>query len=175
VFAAHSLRAFAIEREPCGRFWKDGAASLSSCAHAIPARSESSSAHRNRRRLSAALALDARRERFLERPWTPHASRRPDSMNETRRASEVPLPGGSFRLFATRLSFQAMISLGLIENPLTKTRTKNLANAQMLLDDLVMLRAKTAGNLDADEDDHLEKIISDVEYALERENPAEIE
>ena len=89
-------------------------------------------------------------------------------MTEARRASDLPLPGGNFRLFATRLSFQAMISLGLIENPLTKTRSKNLANAQMLLDDLVMLRAKTAGNLDPDEHEHLEKVISDVEYALER-------
>jgi hypothetical protein len=94
-------------------------------------------------------------------------------MSEPRRARDVPLPGGNFRLFATRLSFQAMISLGMIENPLTKTRSKNLPNAQMLLDDLVMLREKTAGNLEADEADHLEKLISDIEYALERENPAD--
>jgi hypothetical protein len=89
-------------------------------------------------------------------------------MSVERRASDVPLPGGSFRLFVTRLSFQAMLSLGLLENPLTKTRSLSLPNAQMLLDDLLMLRAKTAGNLDPDEIEHLEKVISDVEYALER-------
>ena len=89
-------------------------------------------------------------------------------MTELRKASDVPLPGGSFRLFVTRLSFQAMLSLGLLENPLTKTRSTNLPNAQMLLDDLLMLQAKTAGNLEPDEQEHLEKVISDVEYALER-------
>lgn len=89
-------------------------------------------------------------------------------MSELRKASDVPLPGGSFRLFVTRLSFQAMLSLGLLENPLTKTRSTNLQSAQMLLDDLLMLREKTAGNLDPDENEHLEKVISDVEYALER-------
>jgi hypothetical protein len=97
-----------------------------------------------------------------------HAGVAARAMSELRRASDLPLPGGNFRLFATRLSFQAMISLGLIENPLTRTRSKNLANAQMLLDDLMMLRAKTAGNLEPDEHEHLEKVISDIEYALER-------
>lgn len=85
-----------------------------------------------------------------------------------RRASDVPLPGGNFRLFVTRLSFQAMMSLGMIENPLTRERTKNLPNARMLLDDLQMLRDKCSGNLDPDEQGHLDKIVSDLEYALER-------
>lgn len=89
-------------------------------------------------------------------------------MSEMRKASDLPLPGGNFRLFITRLSFQAMMSLGMIENPLTHERTRNLANARMLLDDLTMLREKTAGNLDPDELSHLEKVISDLEYALER-------
>jgi len=85
-----------------------------------------------------------------------------------RRASDVPLPGGNFRLFITRLSFQAMMSLGLIENPITRERTKNLPNARMLLDDLSMLRDKCSGNLEPDEQGHLDKVISDIEYALER-------
>ena len=51
-------------------------------------------------------------------------------MAGTRKASEAPLPGGNFRLFTTRLSFQAMISLGLLENPLTQTRRVDLASAR---------------------------------------------
>lgn len=89
-------------------------------------------------------------------------------MSVLRKASDVPLPGGNFRLFITRLSFQAMMSLGMIENPLTHERTRNLANARMLLDDLTMLRDKTEGRLDPDERGHLDKVIADVEYALER-------
>jgi hypothetical protein len=91
----------------------------------------------------------------------------------TRRASDVPLPGGNFQLFVTRLSFQAMLSLGILENPITRARTKNLPNARMLLEDLQMLREKCAGNLTDDEEQHLEKVVSDIEYALERAEETE--
>lgn len=86
----------------------------------------------------------------------------------TRKASEVPLPGGDFRLFVTRLSFQAMIALGLLENPVTGTKQVNAASARMLVDDLAMLQDKTFGNLDDDEAAYLEKILSDLRHHLMR-------
>jgi hypothetical protein len=85
-----------------------------------------------------------------------------------RLASEVPLPGGDFRLFVTRLSFQAMLSLGLIENPLTGTKQVNAASARMLVEDLRMLLEKTRGNLDPDEESYLEKISGDLDRHFER-------
>jgi hypothetical protein len=85
-----------------------------------------------------------------------------------RRASDAPLPGGNFRLFTTRLSFQAMISLGLLENPLTRTRRVDLDSARMLIEDLKMLRDKTRGNLEEDEEAQLEKSVQDLEFAFER-------
>ena len=84
------------------------------------------------------------------------------------RAGEAPLPGGNFRLFTTRLSFQAMISLRLLENPLTHTRRVDLGSARMLIEDLKMLRDKTRGNLEQDEQAQLEKSVRDLEYALAR-------
>ena len=45
--------------------------------------------------------------------------------DETRRAEELPLPGGEFRLFVTRLSFQGLLSCGLLENPVTGTKQVN--------------------------------------------------
>lgn len=86
--------------------------------------------------------------------------------SETRRADEVPLPGGDFRMFITRLSFQGLLSLGLLENPITNAKQKNLPGAKMILDDLKVLRDKTQGNLDPDEDAHLQKVISDLEQAF---------
>jgi Domain of unknown function (DUF1844) len=83
-----------------------------------------------------------------------------------RRASDVPLPGGNFHLFVTRLSIQAMISMGILENPLTHKKESHLGNARMLLDDLSMLREKMVGNLDSDEEAHLDKVIGDLEAAL---------
>ena len=85
-------------------------------------------------------------------------------MSEDQSANQIPLPGGSFRLFITRLSYQAMMSLGILENPITNTRQVQLVNARMLLDDLTMLQDKTSGNLDPDEHEHLEKMIRDLEH-----------
>jgi hypothetical protein len=89
-------------------------------------------------------------------------------MSGVQRAGDLALPGGNFRLFITRLSFQSMMSLGMIENPITRERSVNLESARMLISDLQMLQEKTRGNLDQDELGHLEKILSDLEYALER-------
>jgi hypothetical protein len=80
-----------------------------------------------------------------------------------RKASDVPLPGGSFQLLVSRLSIQAMISLGILENPLTRKKEAHPHNARMLLDDLAMLREKTAGNLTPDEENHLGKVLADLE------------
>jgi hypothetical protein len=85
-----------------------------------------------------------------------------------RAARELPLPGGDFRLFVTRLSLQAMMSLGMIENPITKTRAVNLDHARMLIDDLRMLQEKSYGNLEPEEDEHLAKVVRDLAFALER-------
>ena len=91
-------------------------------------------------------------------------------------AADLPLPGGSFRLFITRLSYQGLMSLGIIENPLTNTKAMNLSNAKMLIEDLEMIRDKTRGNLEEDEDEHLAKLISDLQSAYRQvlqKQPAE--
>jgi len=85
-----------------------------------------------------------------------------------RKASDVPLPGGNFQLLVTRFSIQAMISLGILENPLTRKKEAHPHNARMLLDDLAMLREKTQGNLTEDEESHLAKVIGDLETVLEK-------
>ena len=83
-----------------------------------------------------------------------------------RKASDVPLPGGNFQLLVSRLSIQAMISLGILENPLTKKKDPHPHNARMLLDDLAMLREKTSGNLTDEEQSHLDKVLADLETVM---------
>jgi hypothetical protein len=102
-------------------------------------------------------------------------------VSDERTAADVPLPGGNFRLFITRLGYQGLISLGMLENPLTGEATVHEDNARMLLDDLSMLQAKTEGNLDPDEQEHLDKLVGDLEAAWNerigdtagREDPAQ--
>ncbi len=83
-------------------------------------------------------------------------------------AQDVPLPGGDFRLFITRLSYQGMLCLGVMENPVTHTRQINLEQAKMMLDDLLMLQERTTGNLDADEAIHMNKVVSDLRHLYEQ-------
>jgi polyhydroxyalkanoate synthesis regulator phasin len=47
---------------------------------------------------------------------------------------------------------------------LTKKSEINLGHAKMVIDDLRMLRDKTKGNIDRDEDAHLTKILSDLQF-----------
>lgn len=79
-------------------------------------------------------------------------------------ASNMPLPGGDFRLLVSKLSIQGMLHLGILENPITKKSELNIPMAKALIDDLEMIRAKTQGNLDADEKSHLDKVLSDLQW-----------
>ncbi len=85
----------------------------------------------------------------------------------------MPLPGGDFRLFLTRLSIQGFLACGLMENPITGSKQVNPDSAQMILDDLTMLRDKTQGNLEIGEAETLNKAISDLTGAVAALQPSE--
>ena len=72
-------------------------------------------------------------------------------------------PGGDFRLFIQKLGYQALIGMGVLENPLTKAHDTNLDHAQMVINDLMMLRDRTQGNLKDGEEEHLEQVIGDLQ------------
>jgi hypothetical protein len=85
------------------------------------------------------------------------------AQSHTRKAEDVPLPGGSFTLLVQKLAYHALITLGVRENPLTRKREPNLAHAQSVIDDLMMLREKTKGNLTGDEEQHLTQVVGDLQ------------
>ena len=87
----------------------------------------------------------------------------PDEKRSERVAENMPLPGGDFRLFIQKLGYQALISMGIVENPLTKLRDTNLGMAKGVIDDLRMLRDKSRGNLEDDEQQHLDAVIGDLQ------------
>jgi len=83
-------------------------------------------------------------------------------------AEDLPLPGGDFTLFITRLNIHGLMSLGLMENPLTKEKHVNLDQARMIVLDLEMLKEKTAGNLSEFEEGQLVKVAGDLRHAYEQ-------
>ncbi len=82
---------------------------------------------------------------------------------DTRSAEDIGLPGGDFRLFVQKLGYQALIGLGVLENPVSGTKTRNLPGARGVLDDLRMIRTKTETNLEPEEDEHLNQVIHTLE------------
>lgn len=86
----------------------------------------------------------------------------------SRTAADMPLPGGDFGLFLSRLSIQGLLACGLLENPVTGEKQKNQSMAQALIDDLAMLQDKTRGNLETDEESHLTKVLGDLREVFRR-------
>lgn len=62
----------------------------------------------------------------------------------------------NFTLLVSSLAMQAMICMGKLENPLTGKQEKNLEQARFLIDSLGILKEKTRGNLNSEEDKFLE-------------------
>ena len=68
----------------------------------------------------------------------------------------------NFMIRVAQLEYGALMALGLMENPVTKEKKKELPQAQMFIDQLDMLKTKTKGNLNSEED----KVIGDAASRL---------
>lgn len=75
--------------------------------------------------------------------------------------------GGPFGYFITRLGYQALLALGVLENPVTGAARLDINQARLIHSDLTMLREKTRGNLEPEEIDKLHEILSQLERRLE--------
>jgi hypothetical protein len=71
-------------------------------------------------------------------------------------------PEVTFTTFMVGLSTQALAALGEIPDPMSGQHSKDLGAAQQLIDIIGMLREKTRGNLDRDEDGLIEAILFDL-------------
>jgi hypothetical protein len=71
-------------------------------------------------------------------------------------------PEASFNFFISTLALQASIFLGLIPNPATNKKERNLPQAKFIIDTLDMLKDKTKNNLNNDENNLLENVLYDL-------------
>ncbi len=85
-------------------------------------------------------------------------------------SDNTPLPGGDFGLFIARLNIHGLMSLGVVENPVTGKKHTNMDQARMLVLDLEMLVGKTAGNLTELETNQLEKVASDLRHLYDQKS-----
>jgi hypothetical protein len=75
---------------------------------------------------------------------------------------EVPLPEISFINLIFSLSTSVLIQLGEIQDPVTQQLAKNLPLAKQTIDLIGMLKEKTKGNLNPEEEKFIEHILYDL-------------
>jgi len=75
---------------------------------------------------------------------------------------EEPLPEINFSTFVISLSTQALMHLGEITSPITGKIDPDVPAAKQMIDMLGMIREKTHGNLNANEDRLMQDILFDL-------------
>jgi len=80
------------------------------------------------------------------------------------------LPEINFSTFIMSLNASALVSLGIIDDPGSGTKNKNLPLSKQTIDILVMLEEKTRGNLSSEEEQMLKGILYELRmlYVKER-------
>ena len=94
------------------------------------------------------------REKHVDESWKDSVAKQKDEPLIFEKEGQ-DIPEVNFITYLTSLAFQTMIFLGDLENPVTQKVEQNLPQAKFLIDTLLMLREKTKGNLNKDEDDLL--------------------
>ncbi|MBW2054861.1 MAG: DUF1844 domain-containing protein [Deltaproteobacteria bacterium] len=79
------------------------------------------------------------------------------------------MPKINFATFVFSLNSSVLLQLGLIDDPATGKKTKNLPLAKQTIDILSMLEEKTQGNLTKDEETMLKNILYDLRMLYVKE------
>ena len=82
---------------------------------------------------------------------------------------ETRLPEVSFSTFILSLNASALVHLGILEDPGTGQKAKNLALGKQTIDILALLEEKTRGNLTVEEDGLLKNLLYDLRLVYVRE------
>lgn len=83
---------------------------------------------------------------------------------ETIFPEEDVLPDIDFSTFIFSLSSSAILHLGLMENPYTKTVEKNFPMAKQTIDIISMLKDKTKGNLTEEEENLITHLLTELRF-----------
>jgi len=89
-------------------------------------------------------------------------SNRSGEKNSGSQTSGVQFPEINFATFIFSLNTSALVHMGMLEDPSTQSKSKNLPMAKQTIDVLCMMEEKTKGNLSPDEDSMLKNILYDL-------------
>lgn len=88
---------------------------------------------------------------------------------EAAEQAAAQLPEVNFSTFVFSLNSATLVHLGIIEDPASAQKVKNLPLAKQTIDILGMLEEKTRGNLSSDEEAMLRSILYDLRMIYIRE------
>lgn len=94
----------------------------------------------------------------VDEQWKVQAEKEKQEAQNKQEAYHEP----TFRLFLSSLSMQAMVALGRLENPATSKLERNLEQARFLVDTIGIIKEKTKGNLNPEE----ERLLDDSLFSL---------
>lgn len=85
------------------------------------------------------------------------------------RAYDTQMPKIDFSTFIFSLNSSVLVQLGLLEDPGTGQKDKNLPLAKQTIDIIAMLEEKTKGNLSPDEENLLKSMLYDLRILYVKE------
>ena len=97
------------------------------------------------------------------------ASESEDTTASAEDAESFQLPAINFATFIFSLNSSVLVHLGIIDDPASGKKVKNLALAKQTIDILGMLEEKTRGNLTEDEKSMLKHILYDLRMIYVKE------
>ena len=89
---------------------------------------------------------------------------------EEKQKPEIHLPEINFATFIISLNASALVHLGVIDDPASGKKVKNLAMGKQTIDILSMIEEKTKGNLTTEEENMLKNILYDLRIIYVKEH-----
>ncbi len=111
--------------------------------------------------------MDETAKKKIDENWKEEVNKEKEKTEEKNQSYYQP----NFKIFISSLSMQAMIALGRLENPVTKSSEKNFDQARYLIDTLEIIKDKTKNNLNQEEEKLIEESLFSLRMAyLEEKN-----
>jgi len=101
---------------------------------------------------------------------TDEGTEKTEDVDETATSEDYPLPEINFPTFIFSLNSSALVNLGVIEDPASNQKAKNLPLAKQTIDILGMMEEKTQGNLSDDEANMLKTMLYELRMLYVKES-----
>lgn len=103
-------------------------------------------------------------EKKVDESWKETVAQEKEKVAEAYQEQNADQQEFDFRAYITSLAMQALIFMGVVPNPMNEDKKElNLAQARLLIDTLTILRDKTKGNLDKEEEELLNTMLYELQ------------